>query len=105
MTLQRWAGLGAQSDCGGGCILLAGLCWVQWRTPHVPAGPPLAQVLAKCTDWPPLYNLERLQQNSVPVAAATYFEVRWRSMPCAMHAEKGTWLLRSDRGQLVGAGG
>ena len=36
-----------------------------------------AEVLAKSTDWGPLYKADQLSSNTVPVAAATYFEVRW----------------------------
>ena len=38
---------------------------------------PLAKVaglLAKEKDWPPLYDLEQLAKNEVPIAAATYVE-------------------------------
>ncbi|GAB4821662.1 hypothetical protein N2152v2_008708 [Parachlorella kessleri] len=34
----------------------------------------VAEVLAKSTDWVPLYKPDQLSSNTVPVAAATYFE-------------------------------
>ncbi len=33
-----------------------------------------AEVLAAHDDWPPLYDLDRLAANEVPVAAAVYFD-------------------------------
>ena len=33
-----------------------------------------AELLAKKSDWPRLYEPQRLQQNTVPVASAAYFE-------------------------------
>ena len=33
-----------------------------------------AELLAQKSDWPGLYLSERLQQNTVPVASAAYFE-------------------------------
>lgn len=34
----------------------------------------VAQILAYKGDWPALYDIETLKANSVPVAAACYFE-------------------------------
>jgi hypothetical protein len=34
-----------------------------------------ADLLAAKQDWPPLYDTEALRINTVPIAAATYFEV------------------------------
>jgi predicted phosphohydrolase len=33
-----------------------------------------AQILAEYEDWPPLYDLQKLAQNTVPGAAAVYFD-------------------------------
>jgi len=33
-----------------------------------------AELLAQTDAWPPLYDLERLRQNIVPVAAAVYYD-------------------------------
>ena len=33
-----------------------------------------AEILADKSDWRPLYNMEQLQSNSVPIAAAVYDE-------------------------------
>jgi hypothetical protein len=32
-------------------------------------------------DWPTLYNVQRLEENTVPVATATYYEV-WQPAAC-----------------------
>ena len=37
-----------------------------------------ADLLAARTDWPALYDVDVLEHNKVPVAAATYLEVRGR---------------------------
>jgi hypothetical protein len=33
-----------------------------------------AEIVARRTDWPPLYDLDQLHRNTVPVAAVSYFE-------------------------------
>ena len=33
-----------------------------------------ADLVAECDDWKPLYDLEVLERNSVPVAAAVYYD-------------------------------
>lgn len=35
-----------------------------------------AEIVAGDADWPALYDVRRLEENSVPVATATYYEVR-----------------------------
>lgn len=35
-----------------------------------------AEIIANTIDWPRLYDLSVLEQNSIPVASATYFEVQ-----------------------------
>lgn len=35
-----------------------------------------ANLIAEKTDWPMLYDVARLNANTVPVASATYLEVR-----------------------------
>ena len=37
-----------------------------------------AHIIANRGDWPALYDVERLNANTVPVASATYQEVRAR---------------------------
>ena len=34
----------------------------------------VAEILAAADDWPPLYDLDRLAHNEVPVFAAVYFD-------------------------------
>ncbi|MFF9126722.1 alpha/beta fold hydrolase [Streptomyces sp. NPDC014889] len=65
-------------DAGGdGPFRFTGEMIYPWQFEEDPALVPLreaAQVLAARTDWPALYDLNRLAGNSVPVAAAVYFD-------------------------------
>jgi pimeloyl-ACP methyl ester carboxylesterase len=44
-----------------------------------------AEILAQKTDWPMLYDVERLRQNRVPVAAAVYYDDMY--VPCEFSEE------------------
>lgn len=59
-----------------------------------------ANLVALFNDWGPLYNEQNLQANSVPVAAATYFEVR--SVHCIALETTNRWrmFLFCRRGML-----
>lgn len=61
----------------GGRLLFTGEMVYPWMLGQEPAITPYAEVaerLAARTDWPPLYDVERLATNTVPVAAAVYFD-------------------------------
>ncbi|KAL3684925.1 hypothetical protein R1sor_002947 [Riccia sorocarpa] len=74
--------LGDQFDAvkvakGGGKVLFTGEMIFPWMFDELNALKPLkevAEILASKEDWPPLYNLETLARNTVPVAAAVYYE-------------------------------
>jgi hypothetical protein len=51
-----------------------------------------ADLLAARQDWPELYDVQALRANSVPAAAATYYEVRGSA----------AWLGRAGLGWLAG---
>ena len=46
---------------------------------------PVCACLPACADWPALYDEQRLQENTVPVAAASYYDVRPRTVPPELH--------------------
>ncbi|WP_351236583.1 alpha/beta fold hydrolase [Streptomyces sp. NPDC002133] len=67
----------ARSPAGDGPLLFTGESVHPWHFETDPALRPLretAELLAARTDWPPLYDTERLAANEVPVAAAIYHD-------------------------------
>ena len=52
------------------------------RAKSLPCPPP---ALCACADWPALYDEQRLQENTVPVAAASYYDVSPRPAPLELH--------------------
>jgi pimeloyl-ACP methyl ester carboxylesterase len=83
-TAARWAAhrvrdefaeFGAEPD--GRPVTFTGEMIFPWMLDADPALQPLrepAHLLAEHADWPPLYDLARLRENRVPVAAAVYFD-------------------------------
>ncbi|MEB8342272.1 alpha/beta fold hydrolase [Streptomyces endophyticus] len=62
---------------GAGPLHFTGEMMYPWMFDEDPALVPLkatADALARRTDWPPLYDLDRLAANEVPVAAAVYHD-------------------------------
>ncbi|MGW8379782.1 alpha/beta fold hydrolase [Streptomyces sp. ODS28] len=62
---------------GGGPLRFTGEMIYPWQFEEDPALVPLrgaAEALARRTDWPALYDLDRLAANEVPVAAAVYYD-------------------------------
>ena len=60
----------------GAPILFTGEMIYPWMLDQYPQLPPLkaaAEILAAKADWPMLYDVARLKQNRVPVAAAVYY--------------------------------
>ena len=60
-----------------GAILFTGEMIYRWMFDTYPQLQPLkeaADIIAKDTAWPMLYDVEKLKQNRVPVAAAVYFD-------------------------------
>jgi pimeloyl-ACP methyl ester carboxylesterase len=60
---------------GGGPIFFTGEMVYPWQFDEYHELRPLkeaAELLAEFEDWPPLYDVERLRQNEIPVAAAVY---------------------------------
>lgn len=60
-----------------GTILFTGEMIYRWMFDTYPQLKPLkeaADILAKDATWPMLYDIEKLKQNRVPVAAAVYFD-------------------------------
>jgi len=58
-------------------LLFTGETMFRWMFDQIPLLRPFAEaadVLAAVDDWPPLYDLERLAANEVPVVAAVYFD-------------------------------
>ncbi|WP_279579795.1 alpha/beta fold hydrolase [Fodinicola feengrottensis] len=58
-------------------LLFTGETMFRWMFDEIAALRPFAgaaDLLAAADDWPPLYDLERLASNQVPVAAAVYFD-------------------------------
>ena len=58
-------------------VLFTGEMIYPWMFDHYPQLQPLknaAEILAKKSDWPMLYDVEKLRKNRVPVAAAVYFD-------------------------------
>lgn len=58
-------------------LLLTGETMFRWMFDQIPLLRPFADaadILAAVDDWPPLYDLERLAGNKVPVVAAVYFD-------------------------------
>jgi hypothetical protein len=58
-------------------LLFTGEMMYRWMFEDVRTLRPFAgaaELLAERTDWPPLYDLDRLSGNEVPVAAAVYFD-------------------------------
>lgn len=41
-----------------------------------------AEITANRQDWPMLYDVEALKRNTVPVAAASYYDVRCTNLYC-----------------------
>ncbi len=67
----------AAALCGDGPVLFTGETIHPWHFDVDPALRPLretAELLARRTDWPVLYDPERLAANEVPVAAAVYHD-------------------------------
>ncbi|WP_033224955.1 MULTISPECIES: alpha/beta fold hydrolase [unclassified Streptomyces] len=67
----------AKALAGDGPVLFTGESVHPWMFDSDPALRPLretADLLAARTDWPPLYDRERLAANEVPVAAAVYHD-------------------------------
>ncbi len=65
------------NDAGRGPILFTGEMVYPWMLDAYPQLQPLkaaTEILAKKTDWPMLYDVEKLRQNRVPVAAAVYYD-------------------------------
>ncbi|UNT00430.1 alpha/beta hydrolase [Streptomyces tubbatahanensis] len=65
------------ADGGAGPLRFTGEMIYPWQFEEDPALAPLretAEVLAQRTDWPALYDLDRLAANEVPVAAAVYYD-------------------------------
>jgi len=48
-----------------------------------------ADILAKCTTWPKLYDPEVLARNTVPVAAALYYDDMYVARECSERTAKG----------------
>ncbi|MBP2472782.1 pimeloyl-ACP methyl ester carboxylesterase [Crossiella equi] len=62
---------------GDGPVLYTGEMIYPWQFDEDPALTPLkdvAEILAAKSDWGPLYDLDRLARNEVPVAAAVYYD-------------------------------
>jgi pimeloyl-ACP methyl ester carboxylesterase len=60
---------------GGGPIFFTGEMVYPWQFDEYHELRPLkeaAELLAEFEDWPPLYDVEQLRQNEIPVAAAVY---------------------------------
>ena len=60
-----------------GLVLFTGEMVYPWMMDVYPQLKPLkaaAEILAKKSDWPMLYDVERLRKNRVPVAAAVYYD-------------------------------
>lgn len=58
-------------------LLFTGETMFRWMFEQIPLLRPFAEaadLLAAVDDWPPLYDLQRLAANEVPVAAAVYFD-------------------------------
>ena len=62
---------------GTGPVLFTGEMIFPWMFEQYPQLRPLkaaAEILAKKSDWPVLYDVEKLRKNQVPVAAAVYYD-------------------------------
>ena len=81
--------------------------------PSIPEYTP-AELLAAYDDWPPLYDLDRLAANEVPVAAIVYFDDMYVDAELSLDtaARVGsvrTWVtnewehdgLRADAGRIL----
>ncbi|KAG9321762.1 hypothetical protein KVV02_005681 [Mortierella alpina] len=53
-----------------------------------------ADILAKCTTWPKLYNTEVLAKNTVPVAAAMYYDDMYVDRECSERTAQGIQGIR-----------
>ncbi|KAF9276095.1 hypothetical protein BGZ68_010265 [Mortierella alpina] len=53
-----------------------------------------ADILAKCTTWPKLYNAEVLAKNTVPVAAAMYYDDMYVDRECSERTAQGIQGIR-----------
>ena len=65
------------SNAAAGPLLFTGEMVYPWMMDVYPQLKPLkaaAEILARKSDWPMLYDVERLSKNRVPVAAAVYFD-------------------------------
>ncbi|MEU6119271.1 alpha/beta fold hydrolase [Streptomyces sp. NPDC047117] len=70
-------GQDAHGQAPHGPLRFTGEMIYPWQFAEDPALVPLretADLLAQRTDWPPLYDLDRLAHNEVPVTAAVYFD-------------------------------
>ncbi|KAF9082927.1 hypothetical protein BGX29_005213 [Mortierella sp. GBA35] len=47
-----------------------------------------AEILAKCTNWPKLYHTDVLAKNTVPVAAAVYYDDMFVDRECSVNTAK-----------------
>ncbi|QGK69546.1 alpha/beta fold hydrolase [Allosaccharopolyspora coralli] len=66
-----------QFDGSGQLVVFTGEMIYPWMFEQDPALGPLrgaAELLAKKADWPALYDLDRLERNDVPVAAAVFHD-------------------------------
>ncbi len=62
--------------------------WMFEQFSHLAPLKEAANILAQKSDWPALYNLERLKQNTVPVAAAIYSEDMYVEMDYSLETTK-----------------
>ncbi|WP_369382147.1 alpha/beta fold hydrolase [Streptomyces sp. cg36] len=72
----RGSAAGEKGD-GGGPFLFTGEMMYPWMFEEIRGLRPFARaadLLARRTDWPPLYDLERLAANRVPLAAVVYHD-------------------------------
>ncbi|KAG0210334.1 hypothetical protein BGX28_009386 [Mortierella sp. GBA30] len=53
-----------------------------------------ADILAKCTTWPKLYNADVLAKNTVPVAAAMYYDDMYVDRECSERTAQGIQGIR-----------
>ena len=98
-------------------LLLTGETMFPWMFEDIAALRPFrgaAELLAACDDWPPLYDLDRLAANEVPVAAIVYFDDMYVDAELSLDtaARVGnvrTWVtnewehdgLRADAGRIL----
>ena len=82
-TASRWAAERIRAEypqfspAGEGAFQFTGEMVYRWMFDEYPGLKPLkeaAEILAEDPSWPQLYDIERLQRNTVPVAAAVYYD-------------------------------